>query len=569
MGIFRQFPYSNYHDMNMDEIIKICRELQDAWAATSAEWTSYKDFIDNYFANLDVSAEVLAAMRVMAQDGTLSTIINPKLSEYTAQWLAEHITVTEGTTVIDDSLTIAGAAADANVTGGWIYSLAENVLEKGNKITVETLEDGFWSTVNGQKTDNPSGATFKRSTSLIRVKPGSFYYGNINIRYCMYDINRQFIGSNRRFNTLAELREVKPTCIPDNCYYIALFADNSPSRFELTLLDSSDMDYAEYPFTSDKYLYLERCFSSATGTMSVVETLNTVMCAGLKAGTKIYVSNASSNQCVCINSDGHALDPQPVSDPYSNGQIFTIPEGTRLTYFNLYRSHTINDTNIFTDYITIINKGKILAIGDSITWLDGILDIGGMAFYTAWQRQLRKMGFEVYKRGYSGNPFTTGVDTADPTQSIYKHVVTDQMDVTGYDYIILFAGTNDVLYNAPIGDRVTDYEQDTFDQNTFNGAISGVVSYIREHNPAAPIIMVNYPKSQAASRVYPNAVRYLEEMKYNANFWSMLYVDIFENLNVQPYYNFDRYFYDSTHPNFYGSEKIGHLIGKAIENTYL
>lgn len=27
MGIFRQFPYSNFHELNMDEIIKILKTL--------------------------------------------------------------------------------------------------------------------------------------------------------------------------------------------------------------------------------------------------------------------------------------------------------------------------------------------------------------------------------------------------------------------------------------------------------------------------------------------------------------------------------------------------------------
>ena len=117
MGIFNQFPYSNFHDMNMDEIIKICRELQDAWTATSAEWANYKDFIDNYFENLDVSEEVLAALRIFASDGTLNRIMDPVIAETTADWLLNHISATSGETVIDTSLSVEGAAADAKTTG--------------------------------------------------------------------------------------------------------------------------------------------------------------------------------------------------------------------------------------------------------------------------------------------------------------------------------------------------------------------------------------------------------------------------------------------------------------------
>lgn len=116
MGIFRQFPYSNFHDMNMDEIIKILREMQDEWAATKEEWASYKDFIDNYFANLDVSQEVLEALQTMASTGALNVIIDPVIAAAVTAWLADHITQPT-TPAIDTSLTVAGAAADAKAAG--------------------------------------------------------------------------------------------------------------------------------------------------------------------------------------------------------------------------------------------------------------------------------------------------------------------------------------------------------------------------------------------------------------------------------------------------------------------
>ena len=115
MGIFRQFPYSNFHDMNMDQIIKIMREMQDEWAATKTEWASMRDFINNYFDNLDVSAEVLAALRIMAASGELSDIIDPTIITTVTQWLTEHITPT--TPPVDDTLSIKGAAADAYEAG--------------------------------------------------------------------------------------------------------------------------------------------------------------------------------------------------------------------------------------------------------------------------------------------------------------------------------------------------------------------------------------------------------------------------------------------------------------------
>ena len=133
MGIFRQFPYSNFHEMNMDTILEIIKGLQEEWAATKTEWASYKDFIDNYFANLDVSEEVLENLRAMLAAGELDPIIDPAIAVAVAAWLAEHITPT--TPIVDDTLSISGAAADALITGK-IAGAATDVL------LVEPPKDG-------------------------------------------------------------------------------------------------------------------------------------------------------------------------------------------------------------------------------------------------------------------------------------------------------------------------------------------------------------------------------------------------------------------------------------------
>lgn len=151
MGIFRQFPYSNFHEMNLDDIIKIMREMQDEWYATKQEWATYKDFIDNYFANLDVSEEVLSALRVFAEDGTLNEIIDPVIAESVTDWLTEHVTPT--TPIIDNSLTISGAGADARVvgvTGGFLRfkgMLAENADISSLDVGVYGLTDAVATSI--------------------------------------------------------------------------------------------------------------------------------------------------------------------------------------------------------------------------------------------------------------------------------------------------------------------------------------------------------------------------------------------------------------------------------------
>lgn len=86
---------------------------------------TFTEFIENYFDNLDVQEEINNKLDVMASDGSLSEILRPFIAleapDIISAWLDEHITPT--TPIIDDTLSISGAAADAKVTGDKISSL--------------------------------------------------------------------------------------------------------------------------------------------------------------------------------------------------------------------------------------------------------------------------------------------------------------------------------------------------------------------------------------------------------------------------------------------------------------
>lgn len=562
MGIFRQFPYSNFHDMNMDQIIKIMREMQDEWAATKNEWASYKDYIDNYFANLDVSDEVLQALRVMASDGTLAEVTNPQIAASVTTWLNEHVTPT--TPAIDTSLTISGAAADSKTVGDWLFPYMDN--QPLNDYIDENLEDGYWSTTNGQKI---SGGNYKSTRGLIRVHSGALYLCNYNVDYCMYDINRTFLGT-RAIDTLQSVfrDNHKPTPIREDVAYIGINVPASATKVELHRIDSSDITEILTPWESENYLYKENFWSTATGTLRSSTTLSCIVCAGLPAGSRWYISNTASAQCACINTRGEDLTPTKVFDAYSNGYIYTIPADTAITIFNIYNSHTDAAGDIKVDYITRITQAKkILTIGDSITWLDGT-GAGGMEKIVGYQRELRQMGYEVDKRAWSGFSYTDGVNPTDPTTSLYNEIVDNQLDVSGYEYIAILGGTNDISYTAPIGSTPNDYEVTDYNDATMCGAISGILRYIRMNNPDAKIMLLNPPKSDHSGRKYLKAKQYIDAINTCAEFWDCALVDLWHDMQVSPEVNYENFFYDSSHPNYFGMRRIGTLLVNRIKALY-
>ena len=189
MGIFQQFPYTNFHEMNLDQIIKIMRDMQDEWEDTKTEWASYKDFIDNYFNNLDLDQETYDALIRMVNNGTFNDVVDPVIASATAAWLADNIGPT--TPAIDASLTVSGAGADAAVTGDYIRKLNNYVVMASNNafnILNPTWEQGGLNT-NGDVTSPQAIRTdyidIQSAETLVLYVPTGYlaniyYYNNLN-----------------------------------------------------------------------------------------------------------------------------------------------------------------------------------------------------------------------------------------------------------------------------------------------------------------------------------------------------------------------------------------------------
>lgn len=426
------------------------------------------------------------------------------------------------------------------------------------------LESGYYSSVDGSK---QSSSSYIRSKNLLPIQGGFFYKSNteVQVQACLYDKDKTFIS--RIYLSPAHTTS-KRTIVPANARYCGLFVASSESAIKIEKLDSTGFQFAVSPYD---YPGMDEAFGywiNGTGSIQASSSFILLSLYNVKPGEKYYVSNDASYNGICFDAAGNKLAVSSESvAPY--GKIFTIPENAVVIYFNIYTATKTGVNEDYAEYIAKITKPqKVLCIGDSVTWLDGRGTYGGSTHLMGYQRILRQNGYDTRSAGYSGYPYAEGIhDQGETKYSIHNEIVGKEYDLSDYDIIVLVGGLNDISLSSPLGTRCTDYQPESLDVETLNGSLSSIIDYIRTTNDKAKIVLCTTLKSEDPSRTWAKSSALNDEIEYNGRFWSCYLANVFEDLNVQPFYpQFEDHFYDLTHPNWNGMGKLGAIILDAVEN---
>ena len=174
-----------YVNTTKDELITTYNELQD--------------FVNDYFDSLDVQSEINYKLDQMAEGGELTNLIAPIIPSYVTGWLTENVDPVGSAVVVDASLSIEGAAADAERTGRvkrTVRELETSVYDvmnytPGNLIKSNDFVEGT-ITLSGEESAN---SNYYRNNSYLRLPDGAeTLICNYNWLICYYDKDYNFIS---------------------------------------------------------------------------------------------------------------------------------------------------------------------------------------------------------------------------------------------------------------------------------------------------------------------------------------------------------------------------------------
>ncbi len=625
MGIFRNFPYSNFHEMNLDEIIKIMRELQEEWNETKTEWNSMKEFIENYFENLDVSEEISNKINSMIASGQFLNIIEPDIISTTQQWLNDHISITEGSTVIDESLTINGAAADAAVTGAWVYTNRDFILTSmpisENFIDVGLCQYNLtWGETVGVSTtkDLTTEANTTICRRLIKVKGGdviylgcdyvSEYNSNALFGLFCWDGDQKFIkriNSQHRveidFNGYVSVIMFAcqyPQQILDRHYYCNLNKYTGWTGNNLIEKYNSDNEGYTRPSTFN----LRDGFYDENGTFYESTDYQTALIPvteGEKYKVSCYIPGATQWPCARFFNSGMkqigSTEAVSSNTLFSNYEV-TIPYGCNYMAVSNMPFDASNWSR-FKLQIVKCNNGlkskplggkSVLIFGDSITripyrWRDYFLDKSGAS-------QLMCLAYVgAHLCDYPDTILDGNYDAGGSSNTICNQVywcINNMSILSGNqpDIIIISAFTNDyatVESLAPSTDLdVYDtssgwIDVNTVDRTTPDGAMRWIHTKLKEAFPNAIIAFASPIQSAPDIDSYhTSAIMVAKEEKMERICKRLSDVLIkattesgitgeFEQLNTN-----GRYLADGLHPNLHGGERLGHYYAHALAKYF-
>lgn len=485
-----------------------------------------QDWINNWFDNLDVQEELNNKIDSMVQDGSFGTLlhqtfdaqINQQTTSAVTAWLVANVTPTGSAVVVDKSLSIEGAAADAKEVGDHLLRVNEGFYTKDTKPFNHTkdlnnitnskcllLQIDTDPKINEENHTPPFKSQMLSQTqimTLLNITPelgddGTFQLGYIRglneTAPYLYYRSRRKVDTDDKWTHWALISDTRTCFTSNNIQYnsefpplynnLNYYTDNKAYEFDIGFTSEQIENAPFYPFKGTLLCFNPNYYDFQQNEKDFT-TVGTVQLVFKSRNVFDYKPELYFRCC---------LSGVPRTASWSPWAKLT-PETQNNSSFNFTPIECIED---------------FCVLGDSIS--AGFTDIGGINISSA-QGVARKANWPSYMELNIGRTVENLAVGGSSTQTWRNNLLTK---LTKHECYIVYIGGNDIAGNVAVGspsDIVADYNNN---QNSYYGNYDYIIRYIHNYNPKAIIFCISNTRWDCSSNKYLDynrAVKYISEL---------------------------------------------------------
>lgn len=607
-------PYTNFHELNQDWFLDEFNKVLEQWKAMQKNFDNLQDafndlknYVNDYFKNLNVQDEINNKLNSMAKDGSLSSLLSPLVNNATAD-LSSKVnalqSVVSGLTPKGEEISANEVTQSRTTFDGITFQLLnERLLEEGlyfNDILLNVFKTKRLSYNNlilkenvaileGNEQTNDS---YNSSDFIVLLSNILFLHNELNLTgggyISFYDKNKTYISQTVISGTGGK------AIAPSNAFYFRITVGKNTDY----ILSYGDVKLSKTMATNFAL------FKGAEYKGKLFYVDNGTPVNGYDDNYTLHAPEINTSNCYFIYSEKYGNYFTELNDD------FTTKKGYTLTGLNKcvpvssnfgVLSSGLNGIKIpLKDLTPIFND--VVFYGDSITCLGNDINSSSWQYYFSNYFNNKKLisvgiGGTAFKwdsgnNGYDLSDFVTG-DSLPVNSTIKGDAV--HSSFCSYERIsktipktatcvIVMGGTNDI--NDETGDY-TFYPDATYDTewrknsglgdfniNTLTGGIMSTIMKIRHVAPNAHIIMcspIGGRGNEGDGNIYIevagiNGLTTLDirnTIEKACIKSSVDFIDVFGTCGIS-IYNRANYIRDTVHPNEYGMMCIGRSICQGI-----